>query len=188
MKAIAFNGSAKKDGNTAKMINFVFNELNKEGIETELIQLAGTNIHGCRACMGCFKNKDKKCICIDDDVNKYIKKMIEADAIILGTPVYFANMSTELKALIDRSGFVNRANNNLFRRKIGAPVVAARRAGAVFTQDSINHFFLINEMIVPGSSYWNIGFGDVQTDKEAERTMRDLGKNIAWLLKKIKQD
>ena len=188
MKVIAFNGSARKDGNTAKLIGFVFEELKKEGIETELIQLSGTNIHGCRACYGCFKKKDGKCVFEDDMVNEYIKKMAEADGIILASPVYFANMSTELKALIDRSGFVNRANNNLFRRKIGAPVVAARRAGAVFTQDSINHFFLINEMIVPGSSYWNIGFGDVQTDKEAERTMRDLGKNIAWLLKKIKQD
>jgi multimeric flavodoxin WrbA len=119
-------------------------------------------------------------------VNSYIQKMLDADAIILASPVYFANMSSELKALIDRVGFVSRANGNMLRRKVGAPVVAARRAGAVFTHDAINHFFFISEMVVPGSTYWNMGFGDVQTDKEGEKTMRELGKNMAWILKCIK--
>ena len=149
MKVIAFNGSARKDGNTAKLIHFVFEELEKEGIKTELIQLSGTSIHGCRACHSCFKNKNNKCVFTDDDINNYINKMTEADAIILGSPVYFANMSTELKSLIDRVGFVNRANDgNILRRKVGAPVVAARRAGAVFTHDSINHFFFIGRFDV----------------------------------------
>jgi multimeric flavodoxin WrbA len=189
MKVVAFNGSARKDGNTSILIQQVFEELEKEGIETEQVQLAGKPIRGCMACYGCFKNKDRKCV-IKDDVNAYIQKMIEADAIILASPVYFANMSSELKALIDRAGFVGRANENLFRRKVGASVVAVRRAGSVFTLDSINHFFFINEMIVPGSSYWNMGFGreagEVKNDKEGENTMRNLGKNIAWLLKCIK--
>jgi multimeric flavodoxin WrbA len=191
MKVIAFNASARKDGNTAILINYVFEELEKEGIKTEMIQLAGTNIPGCKACYGCFKNKDKKCVFKEGNVNEYFEKMIEADGIILASPVYFANMSSELKALIDRVGFVNRANGNLLRRKIGAPIVAVRRAGAVFTQDAINHFFFINEMVVPGSSYWNMGFGreigEVKNDKEGETTMRNLGKNMAWLLKCIKK-
>jgi multimeric flavodoxin WrbA len=184
MKAVAFNGSARKDGNTATLIKLVFEELEKEGIETELVQLAGKRIDGCKACFACRKNKDKRCANNTDDVNKYIEKMLEADAIILGSPVYFANMSSGLKALIERAGFVAGANDKMFKRKIGAAVVAARRAGAVFTFDAINHFFLINEMIVPGSSYWNSGFGDVKNDKEAEETMRNLGKHMAWLLKR----
>jgi multimeric flavodoxin WrbA len=189
MKVIAFNGSARKDGNTAVLVRYVFEELEKEGIQTEMVQLAGEKIHGCRACFACFKMKDNKCVFDDDIVNKCIGMMIEADAIILASPVYFANMSSELKALIDRVGFVQRANGNMFKRKVGAPVIAVRRAGAVFTHDAINHFFFISEMIVPGSSYWNMGFGlnkeDVKNDNEGETTMRDLGKNMAWLLKCI---
>ena len=193
MKVVAFNGSAKKDGNTAALVRILFEELEKEGVETELIQLAGTNIHGCRACSSCFKNKNLRCIFEDDPVNDYVKKMIEADGIILASPVYFANMSSELKALIDRAGFVMRANGNPLRRKVGACVVSARRAGAVFTHDAINHFFFISEMVVPGSSYWNMGFvpvrgGDVHDDKEGEKTIRDLGKNMVWILKCIRAD
>jgi len=186
MKVVAFNGSARKDGNTAILIRYVFEELEKEGIRTELVQLAGETIHGCRACYGCFKTKNKTCVFNDDIANRCIQKMLDADAIILASPVYFANMSSELKALIDRAGFVQRANGNMFKRKVGAPVVVARRAGAVFTHDAINHFFFISEMIVPGSSYWNMGFGmnkeEVKNDKEGESIMRDLGKNMAWLL------
>jgi multimeric flavodoxin WrbA len=116
--------------------------------------------------------------------------MVEADGIILGSPTYFSMMSSEMKALIDRSGFVGKANSNLYKRKVGAAVVAVRRAGAIPTFDAINHFFLISEMIIPGSSYWNIGIGlnkgDVEKDDEAMQTMDDLGRNMAWLLKKLK--
>ena len=189
MKVIAFNGSGRKDGNTSILVKYVFEELEKEGIETELIQLAGKTIHGCKVCYGCFKNKNNQCVIKDDDVNKYIEKMIEADGIILASPVYFANMSSELKALIDRAGYVMIANGKPLKRKVGAAVVAVRRAGAVFTQDAINHFFSINEMVVPGSGYWNMGFGreigEVKNDKEGESTMRELGKNMAWILKCI---
>jgi multimeric flavodoxin WrbA len=189
MKVVAFNGSARKDGNTSILIKYVFEELEKEGIKTELVQLAGKPIHGCRACYGCFKTKNKQCVHNSDEVNKYIQKMDEADAIILASPVYFSNMSTELKALIDRAGLVSLANDRMLRRKVGAGIVAVRRAGAVFTFDAINHFFFINEMVVPGSTYWNMGYGrnigEVSKDTEGETTMRNLGKNMAWLLKCI---
>jgi multimeric flavodoxin WrbA len=190
MKVVAFNGSARKDGNTAILIRRVLKVLESEGIETELIQLAGEQIHGCTACGVCFKIKNKQCKIVNDNVNLYIEKMATADGIILGSPTYFSMMSSERKALIDRSGFVGRANSDLFKRKVGAAVVAVRRAGAIPTFDAINHFFLISEMIVPGSSYWNIGIGlnkgDVEKDEEAMQTMDDLGRNMAWLLKKLK--
>lgn len=189
MKVVAFNGSARKDGNTAALINHVFGELNAAGIETELVQLAGQRIRGCTACYQCFERKDKRCAVDDDIVNECIKKMIEADGIILGSPTYFADLTSELKALIDRAGFVARANGDLFARKVGAAVVAVRRAGAIHAFDSINHFFLIEQMIVPGSIYWNLGMGrekgQVEDDEEGIRTMKTLGQNMAWLLEKL---
>ena len=189
MKVIAFNGSARKDGNTAILVRKVFSELEKEGIETELVQLAGQHIHGCAACLQCFKNKNCRCAVDDDIVNDCIDKMVTADGIILASPTYFADLTSETKALIDRTGFVARANDDMFKRKVGAAVVAVRRAGAMHTFDSLNHFFLISQMIIPGSSYWNIGIGrakgEVEKDEEGLRTMQHLGQNMAWLLKKI---
>jgi multimeric flavodoxin WrbA len=189
LKVVAFNGSARKDGNTAILIRRVLYELEKEGIQTELIQLAGQQISGCTACETCKKIKNKRCTIENDNVNLYIEKMAEADGIILGSPTYFSMMSPELKALIDRAGFVGRGNSDLYKGKVGAAVVAVRRAGAIPTFDAINHFFLINQMVIPGSSYWNVGIGlnigDVEHDEEGLRTMEDLGKNMAWLLKKI---
>lgn len=191
MKVVAFNGSARKDGNTAILIRRVLQVLEAKGIETELIQLAGEQIRGCNACRTCYSTKNKRCIIEDDNVNAYIQKMIEADGIILGSPVYFSMMSPELKALMDRAFYVARANSDMFKRKVGAAVVAVRRAGGIPTFDAINHFFLISQMIVPGSSYWNVGFGrkkgDVQNDEEGMKTMDDLGKNMAWLIKKTKK-
>lgn len=192
MKVIAFNGSARKDGNTAILIQRVLKILQDEGIETELIQLAGQQIHGCTACGTCRKVKNKECKIVNDNVNLYIQKMIMADAIILGSPTYFSMMSSEMKALIDRAGFVGRSNGDLFKHKVGAAVVAVRRAGGIPTFDAINHFFLISQMIVPGSSYWNVGIGlgkgDVEKDEEGIKTMEDLGRNMAWLLKKLNSD
>jgi multimeric flavodoxin WrbA len=189
LKVIAFNGSARKDGNTAILIQRVLKVLEDEGIETEFIQLAGQQVHGCTACGTCRKVKNKQCKIVDDSVNLYIQKMTMADGIILGSPTYFSMMSSEIKALIDRAGFVGRSNGDLFKRKIGAAVVAVRRAGGIPTFDAINHFFLISQMIVPGSSYWNVGIGlgkgDVEKDEEGMKTMEDLGRNMAWLLKKI---
>lgn len=190
MKVVAFNGSARKDGNTAVLLRRVLKVLEAEGIETELIQLAGEQIRGCTACRACFETKNERCAVADDNVNNYIQKMKEADGILLGSPTYFGMMSPEMKALIDRAGFVARANPYMLKRKVGAAVVAVRRAGGMSTFDAINHFFLINQMIVPGSSYWNIGVGhkkgEVANDEEGMRTMEDLGKNMAWLLRKTK--
>jgi multimeric flavodoxin WrbA len=189
MKVMAFNGSARKDGNTAILIRTVFSELEKEGIETELFQLAGKKIQGCIACFKCFQNKDRHCSVKKDVLNECIDKMLEADGIILGSPTYFADVSSELKALIDRSGLVAKANADMFRRKVGAAVVAVRRGGAIHAFDSINHFFFIGQMIVPGSSYWNMGIGldkgAVEQDAEGLQTMQVLGQNMAWLLKKL---
>jgi multimeric flavodoxin WrbA len=189
MKVVAFNGSARKDGNTAILVNYVLRELEQEGIETELVQLAGEKIRGCVACMKCWENKDQRCSVTNDVLNACIEKMIAADGIILGSPTYFANVSTELKALIDRAGMTSIANDRMFKRKVGAAVVAVRRAGAVHVFNSINHFFFIGQMIVPGSTYWNMGFGldkgEVEKDDEGVSTMKGLGENMAWLLKKI---
>ncbi len=189
MKAVAINGSARKNGNTAILINYVLRELEQEGIETELVQLAGKKIRGCIACMKCWENKDQRCSVTDDVLNSCIEKMIEADGIILGSPTYFANVSTELKALIDRAGMTSIANDRMFKRKVGAAVVAVRRAGAIHVFNSINHFFFIGQMIVPGSIYWNMGFGldkgEVEKDEEGLDTMKVLGENMVWLLKKI---
>jgi multimeric flavodoxin WrbA len=190
MKVVAFNGSARKDGNTAVLINRVLKVLKEEGSETELIQLAGQRIRGCTACRSCFENKNQRCIIEDDNVNEYIEMMSNADGILLGSPTYFSMMSPELKALIDRAGFVARAQPDLLKRKVGAAIVAERRAGGMPTFDGINHFFLINQMIVPGSSYWNIGVGnkkgEVEADEEGMKTMEDLGHNMAWLIKKLR--
>lgn len=189
MKVVAFNGSARKDGNTTMLVNYVFEELHKHDIDTELVQLAGKHPHGCIACYQCFERKNRRCAVDLDCINECIGKMESADGIILASPTYFADMSTELKALVDRCGMTSRANGDMFRRKVGAAVVAHRRGGAIHVFDSINHFFTIGQMIIVGSSYWNFGVGrekgDVANDEEGVKTMRVLGQNMAWLLKKI---
>lgn len=190
MNVVAFNGSARKNGNTAMMIGYMFEELNKEGIDTEMVQLAGEHPHGCIACYQCFKKKDGRCIVDVDCINGCVEKMVAADGIVLASPTYFADVSTEMKALIDRCGMVSRANGDLYKRKVGAAIVTQRRGGGIHTFDTMNHFFTIGQMIVVGSSYWNMGFGrekgEVANDAEAINVMRDLGKNMAWLLKKLK--
>jgi len=189
MKVIAFNGSAKKDGNTSVLLNLVLDELKVEGIGTELYPLAGKPIQGCIACFKCFEKKDSRCAVEKDVINECIRKMIEADGILLGSPTYFADVSASMKALIERCGMVGRANADLYKRKVGAAVVAVRRAGGIHVFNSLNYFFSISEMIIPGSSYWNIGIGrqpgEVNDDAEGVQTMKNLGKNMAWLMKKI---
>jgi len=189
MKVVAFNGSPRKNGNTEALVRHALAALEKEGIETELIQVANQAVRGCTACMICRQKKDGYCAIKSDKVNDWIDKMREADGIILASPTYFADVSAEMKALIDRAGFVTRGNGTQLARKLGAAVVAVRRGGAVHVFDTINHFFLISEMIVVGSSYWNLGFGlqpgDVEGDEEGIDTMVTLGRNMAWLLKKL---
>ena len=188
MKAVAINGSPRKDGNTYTMLNKVLNRLEQHGVETKLIQVGGTNIHGCRACWACKKMKSSKCCFVDDVFNGIVGEALEADAIILGTPSYYSDMTPELKAFIDRFGLVGSAIGAL-KHKIGAGVVAQRRGGGVAIQSTLHHMFLMNEMIIVGSTYWNIGFGrekgEVNLDDEAMSNMENLADNIAWTLKRI---
>jgi len=189
MKVVAFNGSARKDGNTAILVRRVFNELEREGIGTEMVQLSGKKVKGCIACYKCWSNKDKQCSVKDDVINECIDAMAGADGIILASPTYFADITSELKALVDRAGMVARANGDMFKRKAGAAIIVARRAGSIHAFDTVNHFFLISQMIIPGSSYWNLAFGreigEVEKDAEGLETMKVLGENMAWLLKKL---
>jgi multimeric flavodoxin WrbA len=189
MKVLAINGSARKDGNTALLIRHVFSVLESEGIETELVQLAGHAIRGCGDCGACVKLKNGRCSIPNDPVNDIIAKMREAQGIILGSPVYFSDVTPELKAFIDRSGRVGRANGFLYKRKVGAAVIAVRRGGATHALDTIYHYLHITQMIVPGAPYWNFGFGrevgDVEKDDEGIANMKGLGENIAWLLQKL---
>ena len=188
MKVIAFNGSARKDGNTSILIKTVLERIEAAGIETELIWLGNKPLGGCIACYKCLKNKDGRCA-QDDVMNGYLEKMLQADGIILGSPTYFADVSCNMKALIERCGMVSRVNGDMLKRKVGAAVVAVRRAGAYHVFSSLNSFFLIGQMIVVGSSYWNLGRGkdpgEVKDDREGMKTMADLGDNMAWLLKKM---
>jgi multimeric flavodoxin WrbA len=190
MKVVAFNGSSRKDGNTAILLGCVLAELEREGIDTELVQLAHKRFIGCTACLKCAETKDNRCSGLKDDgLNDCIEKMLDADGIIIGSPTYYANCTATTQALMERAGYATRRSGNPLARKVGAAVVAVRRAGAMHAFDSINHWFQINEMIVVGSSYWNIGIGreigDVQGDTEGMETMRNLGVNMAWALKKL---
>ena len=185
MKAIAINGSPRKEGNTRLLLETVLQPLATAGWETEIVQIGGKAIQGCRACNKCWEKHDKRCVFGNDEFNGVFAKMLAADAIILGSPTYFADVSSEMKALIDRAGFVAMANNCALAGKIGAAVVAVRRGGAVHVFDTINHLFFISQMIVPGSTYWNMGYGlepgQVANDAEALRNMRHLGRAIDWL-------
>lgn len=188
MKVLAINGSPRKKGNTELLLRETMKVLEKHGIETELIRIGGKKIQGCTACLKCKKEKDGQCHISNKLLNDILKKMIEADGLLIGSPVYFSDITSETKALLDVAGYALRALGNPLKRKAGAAVIAVRRAGAIHSFDSINHFFLINEMIIPGSSYWNIGIGrekgDVLNDEEGLNTMRTLGENMAWLIKK----
>jgi multimeric flavodoxin WrbA len=189
MKAVAINGSPRAGGNTEIMLKKVLEPLEAAGWSTEYRQIGGKPIRGCMACFKCVEKKNGRCVIEGDIVNEYLELMYAADAIILGSPTYFADVTAELKALIDRAGFVALANDGAFSGKIGAAVVAVRRGGATHVFDTINHLFLISSMIVPGSLYWNLGMGldkgDVLNDEEAMKNMSHLGETIAWLGKAI---
>ncbi len=189
MKVIAFNGSPRKDGNTSILVNHVLRKVEEAGIESELINISGQINRGCTACLKCRENLNKRCVFDDDIVNDCLEKMIEADGIIIGSPTYFASVTAETKALIDRAGYVAKGNGSLLRRKVGAAVAVDRRAGSINVFQTINNFFLISGMIVPGSIYWNLGkgreVGDVESDEEGIQTMIELGENMAWLIQKV---
>jgi multimeric flavodoxin WrbA len=189
MKVVAVSGSARKAGNTRVLLETVLEPLQASGHECELVELAGKDVRGCTACGRCRELKDGKCHGRSDFGNEVMAKIFSADAIVLGSPTYFADVSAEMKALIDRAGYVARSRPELLTRKPGAAVVAVRRAGAIHAYDTINHFFLISEMIVVGSSYWNVGIGrekgQVAEDEEGMGTMRRLGENVAWVLERL---
>ncbi len=189
MKAIAINGSPRPGGNTEMLLKTVLAPLSEAGWETELIQVGGKEIRGCTACFRCIETSDSRCVISNDIFNACMEKILAADAIILGSPTYFSDVTAEMKALLDRAGFVAYANGGLLRGKIGASVVAVRRGGGTHVYDTMNHMFLMSGVIVPGSTYWNLGFGmdkgEVTGDTEATANMTDLGRTIAWLGKAI---
>lgn len=189
MKVLAINGSSRKNGNTAIALNTILEELEKQEIETEMIQLAGTTINPCKACFTCGGKNN--CTFNNDIFAEIFEKMVNSDGIILGSPVYSADVSSNIKALIDRGAVVADMNPQILKHKIGASVVACRRGGALNAIDTLNHFFLNHEMFVVGSTYWNMVYGqmpgDVKNDEEGMANMRNLGENMAYLLKKIKE-
>lgn len=190
MRVIAINGSGRKNGNTYLLLKTVLDELEVEGFETEMIQLAeGKPLQGCVSCFRCMENKNMKCVIEGDPFNEYFARASQADGILLGSPVYFSDVTAGIRAFIERCGFVQRANGGVLKRKAGAGVVAVRRAGSNFALASLNYLFLISEMIIPGSSYWNMAIGrnpgEVLNDAEGIQTMKTLGQNMAWLIKKL---
>ena len=191
MKVVAINGSPRKEGNTERLLKAILNPLAESGWETELIQIGGKKIRGCTGCHKCWKNKDMHCIFGGTDVfNDTFTRVVEADAIILGSPTYFTDVTTEMKAFIDRAGFVSLGNDCALAGKVGASVTALRRGGAIHAFDTMNHLFFMSQMIVPGSIYWNMGYGlkpgEVARDEEAFRNMKHLSDAINWLGKIIK--
>ncbi|EAX48849.1 NADPH-dependent FMN reductase [Thermosinus carboxydivorans Nor1] len=187
MKVVAFNGSPRANGNTAYALNVVGEELKKEGIEFEVIQVGNKMIRGCIACMGCVKNQNERCAIANDEVNDWIQKMKEADGILLGSPVYYAGIPGTMKSFLDRAFFVTSVNQSMLRHKVGATVAVVRRSGGVATFDALNRYIMYSEMIMPTSNYWNVthghGAGEAVKDEEGNQILRILGKNMAWLLK-----
>lgn len=190
MKVVAINGSPKPEGNTAHAIRMVCAELEKEGIETEVIQVGNQVIRGCVACGLCARNRDERCVLTGDCVNDQIAAMKGADGIILGSPVYYSAIAGTMKSFLDRVFYVSGANGGLFRHKVGASVVAVRRSGGLPAFDQLNNYLLYSEMLLPGSNYWNVIYGakpgEVERDEEGRQIMRLLGRNMAWLLKLVR--
>lgn len=191
MKVVAINGSPKAEGNTYHALKTITEQLEKEGIETEIIHIGNKNIRGCLACGGCAANKNEKCV-INDEVNEIIQKMKNADGMIIGSPVYYASIAGTMKSFLDRAFYVAGANGGLFRHKVGASVAIARRSGETATFDHLNHYFTIAEMFVTPSNYWNVAHGqkpgEVLKDEEGLQIMRVLGKNMAFLIKSVEKN
>jgi multimeric flavodoxin WrbA len=188
MKVTGFNGSARDDGNTAIIMRLVLDELGKEGIGTELIQFGAKDIAPCRGCFACRDRKN--CFALKDDFSECFDKMVASDGILLGSPVYSADVTAKMKAFLERAGVVVATNPALLKHKVGAAVSAERRGGGLTAVDTMNHFFMNKEMIIAGSTYWNFvigrNIGEVMQDEEGIRNMKNLGQNMAWLLKRLK--
>ena len=186
MKLIGFNGSPRKDGNTTALMGYLLWEIEKEGIQTELVQLSAKAIHGCIACHRCFENQDQRCAVKNDAANEYIAMMTRAQGIVLGSPSYFQDVTAEMKALIDRAGFVGLANGKIYKNKVGASVSCFRRSGGMHTIETMNHFFFSNELIIAGRAMCVArDKGEVEKDVEGVQTAQALGQKIAWMMKKL---
>jgi len=189
LKAVLISGSPRKDGNTEIILSKCAKKLAESEIQTKLINLSAANILPCTACMYCKKGKPE-CSIKKDDFSNIFSSIIESDIVILGSPVYFGSATAQIKALIDRVGYVSRGNGGLLSKKIGAPIVVARRAGQNFTYAQLLYWYTINDMIIPGSTYWNIGFardkGEIENDTECIETIEKFAENIIFLAKKIK--
>lgn len=189
MKVLGINGSPREGGNTEILMRTVFGELEAAGVETELVRIGGRPFRGCVACRRCFENRDRRCVLEGDPLNELVAKMAEADGILLGSPVYYTDVTSEMKGFLDRAGLVSGANGGLFRRKAGAAVLAVRRGGATHAFDTLNHWLHMMQTYLVGASYWNMGYGmnpgDVAEDQEGMENMRVLGRNMAWLLERI---
>ena len=186
MKVIGFNGSPRKDGNTTALLGYLLREIEKEGIETELVQLSAKAIHGCIACYKCLKNRDKRCAVKNDAANEYIEKIITAQGIVLGSPSYYQDVTAEMKALIDRAGFVGLVNGNMYKNKVGAALSCYRRSGGMHVIETMNHFFFSNELIIAGRAMSVAREkGDVEKDEEGIQSAKALGQKMAWMMKKL---
>ena len=189
MKVLGINGSPREGGNTEILMRTVFGELEAAGVETELVRIGGRPFRGCVACRRCFENRDRRCVLEGDPLNELVAKMAEADGILLGSPVYYTDVTSEMKGFLDRAGLVSGANGGLFRRKAGAAVLAVRRGGATHAFDTLNHWLHMMQTDLVGACYWNMGYGmkpgDVAEDQEGMENMRVLGRNMAWLLDRI---
>lgn len=191
MKVLGINGSARKDSHTTRLMKYIFEELNKEGIETKLITLYDKKINPCHACWACQGRKN--CV-YQDDFHDVFNQMMEADGMILGSPVYMANISSSMQALLERAAVVLDVNkeNLSMKYKVGASIVSLRRGGGLNAVDAMNHFFLNHEMIVVGSTYWNMVYSqlsrEAEMDLEGIENMKNIGQNMACILKKINND
>jgi multimeric flavodoxin WrbA len=189
MKALIISGSPRKNGNTETLARRCAGKLGEAGIAADVVLLRGKTIKGCTACGTCRKTRDRTCSIKNDDFHPVFEMMQAADIIVVASPVYFGSATPETMALLDRAGYVSRGNGNLFSRKIGGPIAVARRAGQNFTFAQLLYWFTINDMIVAGSSYWNIAFGgapgDVERDREALDTVDRFAENLAWLAKRL---
>jgi len=191
MKVVAINGSPHKEGNTYQALMGVGKSLQENNIDLEIIHVGNKVVRGCLACGGCTRNSDEKCTITTDPLNEWIQKMKNADGIIIASPVYYAGIAGTMKSFLDRAFYVAGTNGGLFRHKVAAAIVVARRTGGSMTFDSLNHYLTYSEMILATSNYWNIAHGrtpgEVLEDKEGMQIMEVLGQNIAWILKMQEQ-
>jgi multimeric flavodoxin WrbA len=189
MRVLGISGSPRHGGNTDLLINTALGVLTEQGLETEFLSLADRTIQPCLACGGCMKSEVVQCLQDDPAFDGILEKFAAADGILIGSPVYFGSATPQTMSLLDRVGYVSRRHPQLLRRKVGAAIVVARRAGRTFTFAQLNYFFLISEMIVPGSSYWNVATGrekgEVEDDHEGMETVKTLARNMAWLMQKL---